>query len=133
MVCSLVLIYIDSPQFGLQQKKKKRYETLGYWSRDMLNFYFVEKGLGIVSPPHFMYGFSRKIFLMLHSINWPNFIVWLPLLLDILGNMCIVMVRFPVCDVINFKINLIFLIKSFFCMTEKSRRKLKYLENEKRH
>ena len=132
MVCSLVLIYIDSPQFGLQQKKK-RYETLGYWSRDMLNFYFVEKGLGIVSPPHFMCGFSRKIFLMLHSINWPNFIVWLPLLLDILGNMCNVMVCFPVCDVINFKINLIFLIKSFFCMTEKSRRKLKYFENEKRH
>ena len=26
---------------------------------------------------------------MLYSINWPNFFVWLPLLLEILGNMCI--------------------------------------------
>ena len=30
---------------------------------------FSEKGLGLVSPPHFMYDFSRKMFLMLHSIN----------------------------------------------------------------
>ena len=30
----------------------------------MLNF-DLEKGLGIVSPPYFVYGFSRKIFLML--------------------------------------------------------------------
>ena len=28
----------------------------------------------------------------LHSINWPNFIVWLPLLLEILNNMCITIV-----------------------------------------
>ena len=35
------------------------------------------------------------------------------------------------CDVINFEINLIFLIKPFFYMTKKSRQKLKYLENDK--
>ena len=29
----------------------------------MLNFDFLEIGLGIVSPPHFLYGFSRKMFL----------------------------------------------------------------------
>ena len=34
----------------------------------MLNFNFPEKGLGLVSPPHFMYDFSR-MFLMLYSIN----------------------------------------------------------------
>ena len=45
-----------------------------------------------VSPPHFLHEFLRKMFLMLHSINWPNFIVWLPLLLEILGNMCIMVV-----------------------------------------
>ena len=28
----------------------------------MLNFSFSEKGLGLVSPPHFVYGFSRKCF-----------------------------------------------------------------------
>ena len=37
----------------------------------------------------------------------------------------------PDCDVINFEINLIFRIKSFFCKTKKSRQKSKYLENEK--
>ena len=46
----------------------------------MLNFDFLEKGLGVVSPPHFMYDFSRKMFFMLYSINWPNFIVCLHLL-----------------------------------------------------
>ena len=35
----------------------------------MLNFDFLEKGLGIVSPPHFVYDFSTKMFLMLYSIN----------------------------------------------------------------
>ena len=48
----------------------KLYETLDI-SRDMLNFDFLEKGLGIVSPPHFLYDFSRKnlMFLMLYYIN----------------------------------------------------------------
>ena len=35
----------------------------------MLNFEFLEKGAGIVSPLHFMYDFLRKMFLMLYSIN----------------------------------------------------------------
>ena len=34
----------------------------------MLNFDFLEKGLGIVSAPHFVYVFLRKMFLMLHSL-----------------------------------------------------------------
>ena len=54
----------------------------------MLNFDFLDKGLEIVSPAHFVYDFSTKMFLMLYSINWPNFIAWLSLLLEILGNMC---------------------------------------------
>ena len=86
-VCSLISIYFDSPQLAY-----KLYKTLDYWSRDVLNFNFSEKGLGLVSPPHFVYDFSRKMFLMLHCINWPNFIAWLPLLLDILGNICITIV-----------------------------------------
>ena len=53
---------------------------------DMLNFDFLENDLGMVSPPHFVYDFWGKIFLMLHSINWPNFTVWLHLFLEILGN-----------------------------------------------
>ena len=45
-----------------------------------------------VPPPDFVYVFSRKMFLMLHSISWPNFVVWLLLLLEILDNMCITIV-----------------------------------------
>ena len=55
----------------------------------MLNFNFLKKGLGIVSAPHFVYNFSRKMFLKLYFINWPNFIVWLPLILEILVSMYI--------------------------------------------
>ena len=53
----------------------------------MLNFDFLDKGLPIISPAHFEYDFSTKMFLILYSINRPNFIAWLPLLLEILGNM----------------------------------------------
>ena len=48
----------------------------------MLNLDFSEKGLGIVSPTHFEYDFSRKMFLMLHSINWPNLIAFFKTLGD---------------------------------------------------
>ena len=58
---------------------------------------------------------------MLDSINWPNFIVWLPLRLEILGNMCNVIICFPVCDVVNFDINLNFLSKPFSYITTKVR------------
>ena len=35
----------------------------------MLNFDSLKKGLGIVSPPHFVYDSSRKMFFKLYSIN----------------------------------------------------------------
>ena len=35
----------------------------------MLNFHYSEKGMGLVSPPHFVYDFLRKMFPMLHSVN----------------------------------------------------------------
>ena len=35
----------------------------------MLNFDFLKKGLRIVSPPNFVYDFSRKVFLKSYSIN----------------------------------------------------------------
>ena len=117
MVCSLILLYFDSPQISIQQKQM--FKTFQYWSRDMLKFEFLDKGLGINSPAHFLYDFSTEIFLMLYSINWPKLIICLPLLLEILGNMCIVIVYYPGCDVMDFKINLIFLIEQFFLHDQK--------------
>ena len=117
--CSAAWFQYISIVLNLPYNKNQLYKT---WSRDMFNFDFFEKGLGIVAPPYFVYDFSRKIFLMLYSINWPNFIIWLfLLLLEILINMCIAIVCEPGCNVINFEINLIFLIQSFFYMTPKSR------------
>ena len=54
---------------------------------------FREKGLELVFPSHFVYDFSRQMFLMFYSTNWLNFIVWLPLLVEMLCNMCITIVR----------------------------------------
>ena len=45
--------------------------------------------------------------------------------------MCLTIVCFSGCDVINFEIILIPPIKPFFYMTKTSRQKYKYLENEK--
>ena len=115
----------------LAYNENKLYETLDYWFRDMFNFDFLGKGLEIVSPPHFENNLSRKMVLMLYPINGTNFIVWFPLLLEILAKMCNAIVCWPGCDVTNFEINLIFLIKPFLYMTRKSKQKRKYLENEK--
>ena len=35
----------------------------------MLNFDFLERDLGIVSPPHYMYNFLRNMFLVLEVIQ----------------------------------------------------------------
>ena len=48
-----------------------------------------------------------------------------PFLIEILDNMCTVIICFPVYDVINFKINRSFLIKAFFYMTKNVRAKFK--------
>ena len=80
---------------------------------------FLEMGVGVVSPPHFVYVFSRKIFLMLFPINWSSFIALLPLLFEMLCNMCIVIIFFPVYYVINFESNLTSLIKPFYHMKKK--------------
>ena len=60
---------------------------------------------------------------------------WLPLHSEILVNLCIAIICYPVCNVINLEINLnlnlIFLIKPFFYISKKSRQKFEYLENEK--
>ena len=51
--------------------------------------------------------------------------------LEIVVNMSIVIITFPVCDVMNFEIFLSFLIRPFFCITKLSKQKVKYLKNGK--
>ena len=80
-------------------------------------------GLDLVSLPRFLHGVWRKILLLLYSINWPNFNVWLHVLYEILSHMCIVNVCKPGCDVITFEINLIFPIKPFFLLYQKFKRR----------
>ena len=87
-------------------KNKKRSGT---------SFFKIKRGLELVSQPYFLHDLWRKIFLKLYSINWPNCIVRMLLLL-----MCIVIIWFPVYDVIEFSTR-----------PKQSRRKFKYLKNEK--
>ena len=49
----------------------------------MLDFNCLEKGLGIVSQPRFVY-VSRKMFPMLYPVNWLYSIISLPLCLEIM-------------------------------------------------
>ena len=72
---------------------------------------------------------SHLTFLMLYFINWPHFVVWLTLLFEILGNMCIVIDWCPVYNVINFESNHSFLIKLFFYVTKKLEQQRTYLKN----
>ena len=53
-----------------------------------------------------------------------HFFVWLPLFLDILGQICVIIISFPTDDAINFEINLSFLIKLFSYMNKKDRTKI---------
>ena len=46
--------------------RNKLFEALHYQSRDILNFFFLDKGLRITFPAHFVYDFSTKMFLMLY-------------------------------------------------------------------
>ena len=52
-------------------------------------------------------------------MNWPNFTAWLPLLCEILGNMCIAFVCKLGCDVMNFEVYLIFPNKPFLQHAQK--------------
>ena len=52
----------------------------------------IKRDLELVFLPHFWHDFWRKTFFLLYSITWPNFIVCLPLLRKIFGNMPILIV-----------------------------------------
>ena len=83
-------------------------------------FLKIKRGLKLVSLPYFLHEIKKKIFLTRYFDNWLNFIAWLSFLLEILGNMCIVIICCSVCEVINFEVNLSFLIKLFSYITKRS-------------
>ena len=95
------------------------------------SFYIKKRGLGLVFLYHTLHDIWRKVFLLLYSINWPNFIVWFHLLCDILGNMCIAIVCWPGCDVISFEINQSFLIRLFFLYDQNIKTKIYMSQEEK--
>ena len=86
----------------------------------MPNFDFWGKDLRLVSPTHFMDDLSTKIFLMLYSISFPNFIVWLSLLFEVLGNFCTELL----------KLTLTFSSSRFPTWPKQSEQKFKYVPNE---
>ena len=90
-------------------------------------FWFFRKnsGIGFVSifylwffkknPSHVVFYKLTKFYCLIAVIFWD------------IGNMWIVFISFPACDVINFEINL---IKPFFLHNQKSQGKFKYVKNK---
>ena len=80
----------------------------------------LEKILILVSPPHFVYDFLRKKFscyiLLIDQISSSDCLYFLRYWV-----ICIVIICFACDDIINFEINLKFLIKPFSYMTKKVR------------
>ena len=115
----------------LAYNKNKLFKTLHYWSRDMLNFDFLDKGLEIVSPAHFVYDFSTKCsscyILLTEQISLPGCLYFL-------SYWTICVLQLFVDQVVTswiLKLTLSFQSSRFCYMTKKSWQKLRYLENEK--
>ena len=53
MTCSLFSLYFDSSQSSIQLKQINQSIN----QKESINFEFLDNGLGIVSPPHFIHGF----------------------------------------------------------------------------
>ena len=66
---SAAWLHYISIALKLAYNKNKLCNSLDYWSRDIPNFDVLEKSLGIVSPPHFAYDFSTKMFLYILLIG----------------------------------------------------------------
>ena len=81
------------------------------------------KSSGTSLPASFLHDLWWKVFLTLYSINWTIFIVWSPLLL--------VIICFPIYDIINFEINFSFLVQSFSMWPKKSGQKNKGLRTKR--
>ena len=84
--------------------KIKLYNISDCWSRDILNFYFSQEGLGLASPPYFLHVFFFKNYFSFHVLL--NEQISLSFCLtEMLDNRCIVIICCPVVNVLNFEIN----------------------------
>ena len=82
-------------------------------------------------PTLFCAWFLKKIVSYLHSIKWPKFIICLSFLVEILGSMCIVIICYSGCQVINFEVNLIFPVIHLFTRPKTQDKNLKILKTKR--
>ena len=68
--------------------------------------------------------YIKKLCARLYPIKGENFIAWLPLFREMLGNIRVVTLHSLDCDIINFQIYFFFLIKPFFLHDQKIKTKL---------
>ena len=68
---------------------------------------------------------------MLYSIYLPNVILWLPLCLEILGNMYIALICCPVCNLTNFEFNLTFRVSRFPTLSKSLEKILNIVSTER--
>ena len=112
--CSLFLLYA---KLRAIKSIETKLQTIAFTSYKA--FLGNKKRSGTSSLAYFLHDFSIKVFIILYS-TWPNLFAWLPMLREILGNMCItIVVCWSGCDVINFGINLVRRIKPFFVYDQK--------------
>ena len=100
MVSPLISRCFGRPRLGHTIKKHFRLLIQRY-----AQFSFYEKGSGTSFSTSFCVWCFTENNSHVILYYWPIFIVWLSLLLEILGNMYIVIISCPVCDVINFEIS----------------------------
>ena len=117
------------PSWGISKNIETKQQTTCFYFN--INFSKSKRGLEPISLPHFLDDSWRKIFILLYSFDWPNFIAWLPFLREVLGNMGIVTVFNHTVTSQILKLTLAFKSRRFFYMTKNPRQELKYLENEK--
>ena len=105
------------PGWGLSIYIKTKLQTTCLYL--IYSFCKKKRRSGTSFPVSFSAWFFKKGISLILFIHWPNAIVWLSLLYEILGNICIVNVCKPGCDVISFETGRKFLIKSFFLYDQK--------------
>ena len=91
------------PQIGYVKQTVKNCRLL---IQKYTQFWFFRKGFATSSSTTFLAWFFKKNISQLYSINWPNFIFSLPLLVDILGKRCVIIICFLVYNLMDFGINL---------------------------